>query len=67
MGVEHPVAEYTCRIIGIVYRHNDVEDKLIGAPVDAVYNAEEIASAIAFQEQYYSTHVEALYGRDPLS
>ena len=63
MGVDHPVTEYTCKIIGIVYRHNDVEDKLIGAPVDAVYTEEQISSAIAFQEQYYSTHVEALYGK----
>ena len=65
MGVDTPVEEYTCRIIGIVYRANDVEDKLIAAPVDRVFYEEEIAAAIAFQEQYYQTHVEAFYGSSP--
>ena len=59
MGVDKPVEAYTCRIVGIVYRRNDVEDKLIAAPIDKRYTAEEIASAIHFQEQYYDTYVEA--------
>ena len=62
MGVDEPVTAYTCRIIGIVYRRNDVEDKLIAAPVDKRYTAEEIATAIHFQEQYYDTYVEAFEG-----
>ena len=62
MGVNEPVSAYTCRIVGIVYRRNDVEDKLIAAPVDKRYTAEEIAAAIHFQEQYYDTYVEAFEG-----
>ena len=62
MGVDEPVSAYTCRIVGIVYRRNDVEDKLIAAPVDMRYKAEEIAAAIHFQEQYYDTYVEAFEG-----
>ena len=62
MGVNEPVSAYTCRIVGIVYRRNDVEDKLIAAPVDMRYKAEEIAAAIHFQEQYYDTYVEAFEG-----
>lgn len=61
MGVDEPVSAYTCRIVGIVYRRNDVEDKLIAAPVDKRYTAEEIAAAIHFQEQYYDTFVEAYF------
>ena len=59
MGVDEPIEKCTCRIIGIVYRRNDVEDKLIAAPVDMKFTAEEIAAAIHFQEQYYDTYVEA--------
>ena len=62
MGVDEPVSAYTCRIVGIVYRRNDVEDKLIAAPVDKRDTAEEIAAAIHFQEQYYDTYVEAFEG-----
>ena len=60
MGVSEAVSEYEGRIIGIVHRENDVEDKLIMAPVGVVYSAEEIADAIRFQERYYRTYVEAL-------
>ena len=61
MGVDEPVEKCTCRIIGIVYRRNDVEDKLIAAPVDMRFTAEEIAAAVHFQEQYYDTFVEAFF------
>ena len=49
MGVDEPVSAYTCRIVGIVYRRNDVEDKLIAAPVDKRYTAEEIAALDAYK------------------
>ena len=32
MGVETPVSSYTARIIGVVHRENDEEDKLVAAP-----------------------------------
>ena len=60
MDINVPVEEYTGRIIGIVYRRNDVEDKLIMAPVDVTHTAEEIAQAIRFQEKYYDSYIEAL-------
>ena len=60
MGIEKPVEEATVRIIGIVYRHNDVEDKLISAPCGMSFSKEEIEAAIRFQEHYYDTEVEAL-------
>lgn len=60
LGVNEPVAEYECEIIAIVHRHNDVEDKLVGAPIGMNFSKEEIADAIWFQEQYYDTEVEVL-------
>ena len=59
LGVDEPVSAYTCRIVGIAYRENDVEDKLIGAPDGLALSAEEMAAAIHFQEQYYRTRVVA--------
>jgi hypothetical protein len=55
-----PVKEYECRIIAIAHRHNDVEDKLVGAPVGAKFTKTEIEQAISFQEKYYTTEVEVL-------
>ena len=61
LGVNEPVVEYKVKIIGIVHRENDVEDKLIAAPTDMVFYQNEIAEAIHFQEQYYKTTVESIY------
>ena len=60
LGVDVPVKEFKARIIGIVHRHNDVEDKLVAAPEGINYNAIEIEKAVHFQEQYYDSEVEAL-------
>ncbi len=61
LGVDKPVSKYCAKIIGIVHRENDVEDKLIAAPENMIFNQAQIAEAIHFQEQYYETHVEAIY------
>ena len=60
LGVEMPVKEYTAQIIGIVHRHNDIEDKLIAAPVGTAFTAEEVAAAVAFQERYYDSEIQLL-------
>jgi len=60
LGVDEPVTEYSAKIIGIAHRQNDVEDKLVAAPVALNLAKEEIERAIHFQEQYYKTTVEAL-------
>ena len=62
VGVDTPVASYTGRIIGIVYRSDDVEDKLIMAPVGKVFSANELADAVYFQEKYYSTVIRSIDG-----
>ncbi|MEG1835732.1 MAG: inorganic diphosphatase [Oscillospiraceae bacterium] len=61
LGVDHPVETFTGKIIGIIHRENDVEDKLVAAPEDMIFYQNEIAKAVNFQEQYYITTVEALY------
>ena len=62
VGVEESVSTYTGRIIGIVYRADDVEDKLVMAPEGMSFSAEEIARAVYFQEKYYRTTIRALDG-----
>lgn len=62
VGVDTPVTTYTGQIIGIVYRADDVEDKLVMAPSHRSFTAEEIARAVFFQEKYYQTTIRALDG-----
>ena len=62
VGVDTPVTTYTGRIIGIVYRADDVEDKLVMAPNGVTFTAKEIARAVYFQEKYYQTTIRAADG-----
>lgn len=41
------------RVIGIVHRHNDVEDTLVAAPEGINFTQTEIAEAVHFQEKYF--------------
>lgn len=61
LGVDTPIEEYTGKIIGIVHRENDVEDKLVMAPEGMNFTQNEIAEQVHFQEQYYKTEIEAFY------
>ncbi len=58
LGVECAVEEYTAKIIAIVHRHNDIEDKLVAAPQGMTFTKAEIEREIHFQEQYYETEIE---------
>lgn len=60
LGIDKPIREITCKVISIIYREDDAEDKLVAAPDGMIFNVEEINSAVHFQEQYYKTKVEVL-------
>lgn len=60
LGVNEPVDEYTVKIIGIVHRENDNEDKLVAAPEGMSFTKEEIEREVHFQEQYYETEIETI-------
>lgn len=66
LGVDRPVECFHARVIGIVHRKNDVEDKLIAAPVGMSFTSAEMAKAIFFQEQHYDTFVEGVEERGKL-
>lgn len=60
LGVYTPVAQYTAQIVAVVHRKNDVEDKLVAAPVGVQFAASEIMQQIYFQEQYFETWIQLL-------
>ena len=61
LGVRQPLEEFTGRVIGIVNREDDVEDKLVVAPHNYRINQAKIAESIRFQERYYKSSIDALY------
>ncbi len=60
LGVNEAVAVYEARIIAIVHRHNDVEDKLVAAPEGINFTINEIEKAVRFQEQYFESDIEVI-------
>lgn len=60
LGTDEPLECAEGRVVGIVHRSDDVEDKLVLSMDGAFYSAEEMEKAVEFQEQYYHSYVEAL-------
>ena len=53
LGVDKPLNTFTGKVIAVIKRLNDVEDKLVVAPEGAVFTAEQILKAVEFQEKYF--------------
>ena len=60
LGVNVPVNEYRARVIAVIHRYYDAEDKLVAAPEGMSFTKEEIAQAVYFQERYFDSEVVAM-------
>ena len=60
LGVSEAAEGYDATIIGVVWRTDDVEDKLVGAPAGMQFTAEEIRAAVDFQERYHTSYIETV-------
>ena len=58
LGVNQPVEEFTGKVIAIIHRLKDVEDKWVVAPEYKVYSKEQIEEQVWFQEKYFEHKIE---------
>lgn len=58
LGIEIPLTEFIGKIIAIIHRKNDHEDKWIVAPNNLFLSQEDIINAVHFQEQYFDIEIE---------
>jgi inorganic pyrophosphatase len=58
LGVDEPVKEFTGRIIAIIHRLDDVEEKWVVAPENLFFSKEEIIAQVLFQEKYFQWEIE---------
>ena len=58
IGINSPVSEFTGRVIAVIRRLNDVEDKLVVAPEGVVLSKSEIINKTRFQEKFFDIKVE---------
>ena len=57
LGVNEPVSEFVGKVIAVIHRLDDVEDKWVVVPENASFTKEEIMNQVAFQEQYFQTEI----------
>ena len=53
LGVDHAAEAFTGRVIAVIHRLNDVEDKLVVAPDGVEFSQEEIEEQVHFQVRYF--------------
>ena len=57
LGVHEPVSEFEGKVIAVIHRLDDVEDKWVVAPENVSLTKGEILNQVAFQEQYFQTEI----------
>lgn len=58
LGVYTAIKEFTGKVIAIIHRHDDIEDKWVVAPDGISFNEQEIIEQVYFQEKYYDFSIE---------
>lgn len=57
LGVDEPIKEFVGKIIAVIHRYDDVEEKWVVAPENALFTADEIMEKVRFQEQYFNSEI----------
>lgn len=57
LGVNHAVKEFTGKVIAIIHRYDDIEEKWVVVPDNCYFMEEEIWEQVKFQEQYFKSEV----------
>ena len=57
LGITEPLTEFTGKVIAIIHRLNDVEDKWVVAPTEMAFTKEEIYNQVQFQERYFRIEI----------
>ena len=57
IGVSKPLKEFTGKVIAIIHRFNDIEEKWVVAPDGENFTKEEILKLVDFQEKYFKIEI----------
>ena len=57
LGVNEPIKEFTGKIIAVIHRFDDVEEKLVVVPTDVSLTKEEIMRQVDFQERFFKIEI----------
>ena len=57
LGLNEPVDKFIGKIIAIVHRKDDIEEKWVVVPDGMIFSKDEIRQQIHFQEQYFDSEI----------
>ncbi|MBP0982560.1 MAG: inorganic pyrophosphatase [Oscillospiraceae bacterium] len=57
LGVDEPLKEFTGRVIAVIHRFDDVEEKWVAAPENVTFTKEKIMEQVHFQERFFKSEV----------
>lgn len=57
LGVNEAVKKFTGKIVAVIHRLNDIEDKWVVCPENMTITREEIMEKVQFQEQYFRSEL----------
>ena len=57
LGVDVPVKEFVGKIIAIIHRYDDVEEKWVVVPRNMSYTKKEIKKQVEFQEKHFKSKI----------
>ena len=60
LGVDIPLSEFTGKVIAVIHREDDIEDKWVVAPDGMAFTESQIRSLTHFQEQFFKITIKLL-------
>lgn len=63
LGVKEPLERFTGRVIAVVHRSDDNEDKFVAAPEGMTFTRQEIEQELHFVEKYFDSTLETIFDR----
>lgn len=57
LGVDKAVEKFTGKIIAVIHRFDDVEEKWVVCPEDQSFSKEKIKELVEFQEKFYNSEI----------
>ena len=56
-GINEPINEFEGKVIAIIHRFDDVEEKWVVAPDGASFTKEDIMRQVEFQERFFKSEI----------
>ena len=57
LGVTEPIKEFSGKVIAIIHRFDDIEEKWIVAPEGSFFSKDDILQQVNFQERFFKIEI----------